>query len=87
LSSNDIESVSVLKDGASAIYGVRGGNGVIVITTKKVKMQKLNFLITQLVFSQKIADPFDMMNANEKINYEGLIGAGGSIGKHQLKLL
>jgi hypothetical protein len=28
-----------------------------------------------------------MMNANEKINYEGLIGAGGSIGKHQLKLL
>jgi TonB-dependent SusC/RagA subfamily outer membrane receptor len=39
LSSNDIESVSVLKDGASAaIYGVRGGNGV-VITTKKVKMQ------------------------------------------------
>jgi TonB-dependent SusC/RagA subfamily outer membrane receptor len=53
LSSNDIESVSVLKDGASAaIYG-RGGNGVIVITTKKVKMQKLNFhLITQLVFSK-----------------------------------
>jgi hypothetical protein len=46
-------------------------NGVIVITTKKVKMQKLNFhLITQLVFSQKL-HPFDMMNANEKINYEG----------------
>jgi TonB-dependent SusC/RagA subfamily outer membrane receptor len=55
LSSNDIESVSVLKDGASAaIYGVRGGNGVIV-TTKKVKMQKLNFhLITQLVFLKKL---------------------------------
>lgn len=32
---SDIESVSVLKDGASAIYGVRGANGVILITTKK----------------------------------------------------
>ena len=33
---NDIESIDVLKDGAaSAIYGTRGSNGVIVITTKK----------------------------------------------------
>ncbi|MFL5788900.1 MAG: SusC/RagA family TonB-linked outer membrane protein [Flavisolibacter sp.] len=33
---NDIESISVLKDaGAAAIYGISGGNGVIVITTKK----------------------------------------------------
>jgi TonB-linked SusC/RagA family outer membrane protein len=31
---NDIESVSVLKDAAAAIYGVQGGNGVILITTK-----------------------------------------------------
>ena len=34
LNPNDIESVSVLKDASSAIYGVRGGNGVILITTK-----------------------------------------------------
>lgn len=35
---NDIESISVLKDaGSAAIYGVSGGNGVIVITTKKGK--------------------------------------------------
>jgi TonB-linked SusC/RagA family outer membrane protein len=31
---NDIESISVLKDAAAAIYGVQGGNGVILITTK-----------------------------------------------------
>jgi TonB-dependent starch-binding outer membrane protein SusC len=38
---NDIESISVLKDaGAEAIYGVAGGNGVIVITTKKGKAGK-----------------------------------------------
>jgi TonB-dependent SusC/RagA subfamily outer membrane receptor len=40
LSSNDIESVSLLKGGASAaIYGVRGGNGVIVTTTRKCEGQ------------------------------------------------
>ncbi len=36
LNPNDIESISVLKDaGAAAIYGISGGNGVIVVTTKK----------------------------------------------------
>jgi len=38
---NDIESISVLKDaGSAAIYGINGGNGVIVITTKKGKAGK-----------------------------------------------
>ncbi len=36
---NDIESISVLKDAsASAIYGARGANGVVIITTKKAKV-------------------------------------------------
>ncbi len=34
LSSNDIESISVLKDGSAAIYGVRAANGVVLVTTK-----------------------------------------------------
>ncbi len=41
---NDIESISVLKDaGSAAIYGVAGGNGVIVVTTKKGKAGKTVF--------------------------------------------
>lgn len=41
LNPNDIESISVLKDaGSAAIYGVAGGNGVILITTKKGKAGK-----------------------------------------------
>ncbi|MCB4797248.1 SusC/RagA family TonB-linked outer membrane protein [Neotamlana laminarinivorans] len=41
---NDIESMEVLKDAASAaIYGSRGANGVILVTTKKGKTGKLNF--------------------------------------------
>lgn len=35
LSTNDIESISVLKDASAAIYGVRAANGVVVVTTKK----------------------------------------------------
>ncbi|MDB5061875.1 MAG: SusC/RagA family TonB-linked outer membrane protein [Mucilaginibacter sp.] len=35
LAPNDVESISVLKDGSAAIYGVRAANGVVVVTTKK----------------------------------------------------
>ncbi len=35
LSPNDVASISVLKDGSAAIYGSRGANGVVLITTKK----------------------------------------------------
>ncbi len=43
LDANDIESISILKDAASAaIYGVRAANGVILVTTKKGKEGKMN---------------------------------------------
>lgn len=38
LAPNDIESISILKDGSAAIYGVRAANGVVVVTTKKGAM-------------------------------------------------
>ena len=43
---NDIESIDVMKDAsATAIYGARGSNGVILITTKSGKIwQRLRFL-------------------------------------------
>ena len=41
---NDIQSLEVLKDAASAaIYGSRGANGVILVTTKKGRVGKANF--------------------------------------------
>lgn len=40
LDPNDIESISVLKDAAAAIYGARAGNGVILVTTKRGKIGK-----------------------------------------------
>ena len=42
LNVNDVESIQVLKDaGAAAIYGVRGSNGVVVVTTKKGRTGKV----------------------------------------------
>lgn len=40
LAPNDIESITVLKDGSAAVYGVRAANGVILVTTKKGKSGK-----------------------------------------------
>jgi TonB-linked SusC/RagA family outer membrane protein len=41
LNTNDIESIQILKDASASIYGVRGSNGVIIITTKKGKAGKV----------------------------------------------
>ncbi len=40
IDANQIESVSILKDGAASIYGARAGNGVILVTTKRGQSQK-----------------------------------------------
>ena len=43
LNPEDIESISVLKDAAAAIYGLRAANGVIIVTTKKGKAGETKF--------------------------------------------
>ena len=54
LNSNDIESISVLKDASAAIYGARAANGVILITTKRGTVGKPTINYT---FSQGITKP------------------------------
>lgn len=63
----DIESVDVLKDGsAAAIYGVRGSNGVVIITTKGFKDGQVNTLDYSVQLStQQIARKPDMLTAND----------------------
>lgn len=54
---NDIESISILKDAAStAIYGARGSNGVVLITTKNAKEGKVNINFTLDYGIQNIPD-------------------------------
>lgn len=63
LNPDDIESISVLKDASAAIYGARGGNGVILVTTKKGKIGKPEFSISyNSAFSRPTQIP-DMMDA------------------------
>lgn len=66
LNNDDIESIEVLKDAsATAIYGFRGGNGVVLITTKHGKAgdTKINFETSYS--SQTVRKKLDLMNAKQ----------------------
>lgn len=66
LNTNDIESVEVLKDAsAAAIYGSRGSNGVVLVTTKKGTSDKLSISYDGYVGIQNVSKKLDMMNAYE----------------------
>lgn len=57
LNANDIESISILKDAAStAIYGARGSNGVVLITTKNAKKDELSLTATVNYGFQNLPD-------------------------------
>ncbi len=63
---NDIESIDVLKDAsATAIYGSRGSNGVIIITTKRGKSGKPTIQFNAYEGVQDVAKKIEMMNAQE----------------------
>ena len=63
---SDIESISVLKDASStAIYGARGANGVIVITTKKGKSGVPEFNFSSSIQVNTKANNFGVMTANQ----------------------
>ena len=83
----DIESVSILKDGASiSIYGARGANGIIVITTKKGKFgSKAKATIrASYGWSQMTPDNVDMMGSKEYLEFRNLIGQPLSAGIQNL---
>lgn len=78
---NSIEKVAVLKDAsATALYGARGANGVIVITTKRGRFnQKTRFNVSSDMSVQDIAfDKQKYMNANEFLQWGGqmLVNSG-----------
>lgn len=74
LNPSDIESIQVLKDAsASAIYGSRGSNGVVLITTKKGSKGKPTIGYNAYYGIQETTTRYDMLNAYEwaQLNYEG----------------
>lgn len=63
---SDIETMQVLKDAASAsIYGSRAANGVVVITTKQGKGDRMSININYAASAQTIAKRYDMLDAQQ----------------------
>lgn len=64
LNQNDIESIEVLKDPSStAIFGVQGGNGVIVVTTKRAPEGKTTIGFQSTAGIQKVTDKIEVVDA------------------------
>lgn len=66
ISPSDIESIEILKDAdATAIYGSRGANGVVLITTKKNKSDKLSFSLSSSTSFSKVASKMKLLNTQQ----------------------
>lgn len=79
LNGNDIESIQILKDAASAsIYGSRAANGVIIITTKKGKDGKLKVDLDASVAASMYSHKMDVLNAKEfgQVMWQGYVNDG-----------
>lgn len=70
---NDVESIQILKDAASAaLYGARGANGVILITTKKGQEGAVKIDLNVSYGISQIAKRLEMMNSLEFLNVQRL---------------
>ena len=79
LNPSDIESISVLKDAsATAIYGARGANGVIIVTTKQGRGTKPQLTMDYFTGTQSVAKRYDLLNAAEWMDYANEFGANSS---------
>jgi TonB-linked SusC/RagA family outer membrane protein len=66
INTTDIVSIEILKDAsATAIYGARGANGVVLITTKRGQQGRTQVTFDGYYGSQVVANKLDMMNAKE----------------------
>ncbi len=71
LSPQDIQSIDVLKDAAAtAIYGARGANGVIVISTKSGKVGKLKLSYNGFVGIKQLTNTLDVLDPYEFVLYQ-----------------
>lgn len=72
---NDIESMEVLKDAsATAIYGARGANGVVLITTKRGKAGQNRISLSSYYGVQQIRNRYDLMDATQLTNLANQFG-------------
>jgi TonB-dependent starch-binding outer membrane protein SusC len=76
---SDIESISILKDAsATAIYGSRGANGVVIITTRQGRGAKPTFTVDYSTGVSTVAKKYDLLTAAEYMDYANIFGQGSS---------
>ncbi len=77
LNPNDIASIDVLKDAsAAAIYGARGGNGVILITTKRGQAGGFSLTYDGYTSALSVSKKVDLLNGDEYRAFAAEVGAG-----------
>jgi TonB-dependent starch-binding outer membrane protein SusC len=82
---NDVESIQVLKDASAAIYGVRGSNGVVIVTTKKGKQGKAKITYDMYYGTQRpIAKGWQLANTSQTAtaNWAQQLNAGVDTPSH-----
>lgn len=83
---SDIESIDILKDAsATAIYGSRGANGVIIITTKRGKSNKSQITLESSYGLQSLRKKLDLLDAKEfaSLRNDALFDSNPSLGPNQ----
>lgn len=71
---SDIESIEILKDAsAAAIYGSRGSNGVIMVTTKKGVPGKVTVEVNSTISSSETSNQLDLLDADQYTDYQTII--------------
>ncbi|HEY0997864.1 MAG TPA: TonB-dependent receptor [Gemmatimonadaceae bacterium] len=79
LNPSDIESISILKDAsATSIYGARGANGVVIITTKQGKGAKPTFSLDMYTGATQLAKRYDLLDAAGYMDYANAYGENSS---------
>ncbi len=80
LNPGDIESIEILKDAsATAIYGSRGANGVVIVTTKRGKTGKPKITLETYTGIQEVRRTIPMLNAHQYAEFrnEAFVNGGG----------
>lgn len=70
LDANQIESISILKDGVASIYGARAGNGVILVTTKRGKLSKPSIAVNSSYTLQGSTKVIKAASSAERAQFE-----------------
>ncbi|MHC5308859.1 SusC/RagA family TonB-linked outer membrane protein [Myroides sp. LJL116] len=82
LNPDDIQDITILKDAsATAIYGARAANGVILVTTKRGKkgQMRVNFTANTFINERPDFNKLNLMNASEKVDFELMLASRSDI--------